>query len=190
MRTTISPEPALLGFLRQAPLHGYDLYKQVTTELGPVWHLGQSQMYAILKEYETRGWVRIVLQTQGGRPPRKVLELTPAGSHAFDEWMEQSARGLRELRVDFLARLFFARAQGKQPLRRLLDRQIQATRREMENFVTARADQDPSEFADLVRNFRVEQLRAILDWLEETRRHESPKRTPFTRRNTASPRSS
>lgn len=185
MRTTISPEPALLGFLRQAPLHGYDLYKQVSAQLGPVWHLGQSQMYAILKEYEARGWVRTIWQTQGGRPPRKVLELTPAGSQAFDAWMAQSARGLRELRVDFLARLYFARTQGKQPLRQLLDRQIQATRRELDNFRAA--DQNSSEFTDLVRNFRVEQLYAILQWLEETRRKTFTTRPLLKRKRTVAP---
>src|SRR6188474_983544 len=113
MTKTISPEPALLGFLQQGPLHGYDLHKQVVANLGAVWHLGQSQMYAILKEYETRGWIKTVLVPQNGRPARKMLQLTPAGKRAFDSWMNQTAHGLREFRVDFFARLYFARAAGR-----------------------------------------------------------------------------
>ena len=97
---SISPEPALLGFLQQGPLHGYDLYKQVVANLGAVWRLGQSQMYAILKEYEARGWIKTIVMPQNGRPARKMLQLTPAGKRAFDSWMNRAAHGLREFRVE------------------------------------------------------------------------------------------
>ena len=51
----LSPEFALLGLLAIKPAHGYDLYQQLITDLGQVWHLSQSQAYAILKRLETRG---------------------------------------------------------------------------------------------------------------------------------------
>src|SRR5690349_23848304 len=51
----ISPEFALLGFLIAGPSHGYDLHQRFVTELGQVWHLSQSQAYAILKRLEQRG---------------------------------------------------------------------------------------------------------------------------------------
>ena len=163
MKTLISPEPALLGFLQEGPLHGYDLHKQVTQQLGPVWHLGLSQMYAILKEYETRGWLKTVAVAQNGRPARKMLKLTPAGKRAFDAWMAQSARGLREFRVDFFVRLYFARVAGRAALRTFLKHQIQATQKERDALKNA---ERTSEFSDVVRSFRVTQLETILAWLE------------------------
>ncbi|MCC7161342.1 MAG: PadR family transcriptional regulator [Anaerolineae bacterium] len=162
MKPSISPEPALLGFLRQGPLHGYDLHKQVVANLGAVWRLGQSQMYAILKEYETRGWIKTVVTPQPDRPARKMLQLTPAGKRAFDAWMNQSAHGLREFRVDFFARLYFARAAGRPALRAFLNQQIKATQDEYNKLRAAEPD---SEFARVVSNFRQAQLQAILDWL-------------------------
>ena len=54
---TLSPEMALLGQLYGSPGHGYDLHRKVFTDLGYVWHLSQSQAYAILKRiasYNTR----------------------------------------------------------------------------------------------------------------------------------------
>lgn len=164
MKATISPEPALLGFLRRGPLHGYDLHKQLVTQLGPVWHLGMSQMYAILKEYQARGWIETVVEPQNGRPARKMLKLTPAGHKAFRAWMKQTARGLREFRVDFFARLYFARAEGRPALRAFLTQQIQATRRELKSL---RELPPPSEYAALVTGFRVMQLETILEWLEQ-----------------------
>lgn len=159
---SISPEPALLGFLQQGPLHGYDLHKQVVANLGAVWRLGQSQMYAILKDYEKRGWIKTVVTPQNGRPARKMLQLTPAGQRAFETWMSQAAHGLREFRVDFFARLYFARAAGRPALRAFLRQQIQATQDEYDKLQTTPA---ASEFAGVVSNFRQTQLEGILEWL-------------------------
>ena len=52
---TLSPEMALLGQLYDSPGHGYDLHRTVVSDLGHVWHLSQSQAYAILKRLETQG---------------------------------------------------------------------------------------------------------------------------------------
>lgn len=164
MKSTISPEPALLGFLREGPLHGYDLHKQVNANLGAVWRIGLSQMYALLKEYETRGWIKTIIRPQNGRPPRKMLQLTPAGKRAFDTWMRQAAHGLREFRVDFFARLYFARAAGRPALRAFLDQQIQVTRQEYDKLERS---EPASEFAGVVSHFRLAQLEAILGWLAE-----------------------
>ncbi len=166
MKAMISPEPALLGFLRASPLHGYDLHKQVVTQLGPVWHLGMSQMYAILKEYEARGWIETLVTPQNGRPPRKMLQLTPAGRRAFDAWMAQSARGLREFRVDFFARLYFAREAGRPALREFLNHQLDETRRVRLALQNAKTT---SDYAALVRDFRIAQLDTILEWLDHYR---------------------
>jgi DNA-binding PadR family transcriptional regulator len=163
MRALISPEPALLGFLREGPLHGYDLHKQVTAQLGPVWRLGLSQMYAILKEYEARGWIRTIVAPQDGRPARKILKLTPGGRRAFDDWMARTARGMREFRVDFFARLYFANAAGPQHLCEFLEHQRAATRRERSELALAETS---SELAEAVRQFRLTQLDTILEWLD------------------------
>ncbi len=180
MKATISPEPALLGFLQDGPLHGYDLYKQVVANLGTVWRIGMSQMYALLKEYETRGWIKTITTAQTGRPARKVLKLTPQGQRAFDAWMKQSARGLREFRVDFFARLYFARAAGRPALRAFLAHQIAATQQEYDALQTSDAS---SEFAATVSSFRRAQLEAILQWLRTYQNANAPtaRAKPHTR---------
>jgi DNA-binding PadR family transcriptional regulator len=171
MKSTISPEPALLGFLLDGPLHGYDLYKVICAELGPTWHLGLSQMYAILNDYAARNWIRTRVELQGARPAKKMLELTPAGHAAFEAWLAQPARGLREFRVDFFARLYFARAAGSRPAQRLIDQQIAASRRELASLQARRKAAKPNadDFADCVRSFRIVQLTTIIKWLENNR---------------------
>jgi DNA-binding PadR family transcriptional regulator len=171
MRLTISPEPALLGFLLDGPVHGYDLYKQVNAHLGLVWAVGMSQMYAIVKTFETRGWVRSRLRSQRTRPSQKVLELTPAGRAVFEDWVHQPAHGLREFRVDFFLRLYFARRSGARFAQELVDGQVTACRDELENLRmrSAEAGVAEEELYRLARDFRIKQLTTILNWLESHR---------------------
>ena len=170
MRAVISPEPALLGFLLDWSMHGYDLYKQAHDRLGMVWHVGQSQLYAIINIYAEQGLIRTRLQTQGARPTKKVLELTAAGHKAFEQWLTQPAHGLREFRVDFFLRLHFARALGNTAVRDLVDRQIAAVRSELENLNQRRAAATEDDgLLQLTRDFRTVQLTTILKWLETNR---------------------
>ena len=178
MRAKISPEPALLGFLVDGPLHGYDLYKQVHQQLGIVWWLGLSQMYAIFNTYAAQGWVRTRTQVQGARPSKKILELTPAGRKAFGAWLDQPARGLREFRIDFFLRLYFARAAGAVTAKRLIDRQIAASQKELETLRSRGVEEEVDEFTRLTRSFRIQQLTTILKWLENNRAELIQARSP------------
>ncbi len=171
MRLSTSPEPALLGFMLDGPVHGYDLFKRVERNLGLVWSVGMSQVYAIVKTFEARGWIHTHRVLQATRPSQKVLELTPEGRRAFDEWLAQPAHGLREFRVDFFLRLYFARATGapRDAARALVDGQMDACRRELEHLRTRRAEGTDGEEGDLyqlTRSFRIEQLETILGWME------------------------
>ncbi len=55
----LSIEYVLLGFLEKEPVHGYDLYKRLSSfkSVGLVWHIKQSQLYALLERLEEEGLV-------------------------------------------------------------------------------------------------------------------------------------
>ena len=171
MRVTISPEPALLGFLLDGPMHGYDLYKQVDARLNMMWHIGMSQMYAIVNAYAARGWIQTEIQSQELRPSKKILAITPVGRKAFQDWLHQPAHGLREFRVDFFLRLYFARTLGTLTVQELVDQQISAVRSELGNMDTHRLTATEAEGAlfTLTRDFRTLQLTTTLEWLETNR---------------------
>lgn len=170
VRPTNSPEPALLGFLLNGPMHGYDLYKQVNLHLSLLWRVGMSQMYAIVNAYVARGWIQTQVQSQELRPAKKLLEITPAGRQAFEEWLYQPAHGLREFRVDFFLRLYSARVLGVPAVQMLVDQQIESVHRELENLNKHRKSaSEESELFQLTRDFRIQQLATILKWLESNR---------------------
>jgi hypothetical protein len=97
--------------------------------------------------------------------------LTPAGRAAFEEWLRQPAHGLREFRVDFFLRLYFARRVGTQFAQGLVAGQIAACREELGTLRSWRAEAGDAEeeLYQLARDFRISQLTSILKWLESHR---------------------
>jgi DNA-binding PadR family transcriptional regulator len=162
---SVSPQPALLGLLHAGPRHGYDLFQEYDRELGRVWHVGQSQLYAQLKHLEEAGLVLVRVEEQPSRPARKVYRLTPQGQAAFEEWVHQPTPYLRRIRVEFLARLYFFRRLSLDGLDALVAQQKAVCRDQIDRFDQLMADsEDP--FARLVLEFRRGQLEAVVSWLD------------------------
>lgn len=175
MRAQKTSSYALLGLILNKPHHGYELYQDLSnaTGLGQVWHLGMSQMYAELKTLEASGWVKSTLELQDARPSKKVFELTKAGRAAFREWMTTPARGMREMRIEFIVRLYFARLEGSIAVNELIKRQEKSLCAELESLQATTTKDTPSQFEKAVVSFRASQIQAAIAWLKslKTRRN-------------------
>jgi DNA-binding PadR family transcriptional regulator len=161
----ISPQPALLGLLMSRPKHGYELYREMSRELGQVWQIGQSQLYAQLKQLEDSGLVQAQIEDQPSHPPRKVYHLTPEGRAAFETWVHQPAPYLRSIRVEFLARLYFFRRLSLPGLEQLVAGQKAVCQAQVERFSQMAAESD-DDFRRCVLEFRRGQLEAVVGWLD------------------------
>lgn len=168
MRPPNAARYALLGLLQKQPRHGYDLFREFRDPrgLGLVWHLGMSLMYQELKKLEAAGLVKASVELQDVRPPKKMYALTPQGRRVFRAWMAAPAHGMREMRVDFLIRLFFAGRARPGEVRQLAENQTTRLRGELEALCAAEAQAtDAGEFSQKVRQFRIRQTEAALAWL-------------------------
>ncbi len=165
-RQPLGIEHALLGLLEKGPRHGYDLYQELSRPDGmaAVWRLKQAHLYAILARLEQDGYMTASLEAQEPRPPRKVYDLTAEGRSAFQEWMETPLPRGRQLRNEFLAKLYFAEGEGQETVRRL----VAAQRRACAGWDEAKPamGQEPSTFLGLVGSYRASQVHAIIVWLE------------------------
>ncbi|MFG1806674.1 PadR family transcriptional regulator [Streptomyces sp. NPDC049040] len=72
-------ELAILGFLHEAPLHGYELRKRVAALTGHIKPIAESTLYPAIKRLEKAGWLRRDPQPGAVAAPRHVLSLTAAG---------------------------------------------------------------------------------------------------------------
>ncbi|HEX3723643.1 MAG TPA: PadR family transcriptional regulator [Nitrolancea sp.] len=181
IKTPLTMEYVLLGFLRQRPMHAYEMHQVLTQAkaLGLVWHVKQSQLYAHITRLEDEGYVTSSLEPQLARPARKILRLTPAGEAAFDEWVSTPVAHGREFRLDFLAKLFFASQSGSSTLETLIERQRQASTMHIERLDANAAALGPERHFDyLVLRFRIGQLEASVAWLDECARTFATPTTP------------
>ena len=161
----VSPQPVLLGLLMTEPKHGYELYQEFSRELGRVWEIGQSQLYAQLKQLEEAGLVSVQTEPQPSRPPRKVYHLTEQGQATFADWVHQPTPYLRYLRVEFLARLYFYRRLSLPGLEDLVAAQVAVCQSQVERFERLAAEAEDG-FQVCVLEFRRGQLEAVIRWLD------------------------
>jgi len=162
---TISPQPVLLGLLMGRPRHGYELYQEFQVELGRVWQVGMSQLYAHLRQLEEAGLVAAHTEPQDARPPRKVYHLTPEGQAAFHAWLREPTPYVRHLRVEFLARLYFYRHLSLPGLEALVEAQKEVCQAQIGRFARLAEDEE-DDFRTLVLEFRQGQLQAVVHWLD------------------------
>lgn len=164
-------EMVALGFLVRAPAHGYQLYQQVRDELGFFWHIGMGYLYNALRALEQEGLVVSSHVPQADRPSRKIYSITPAGVRAFTEWARSPVRAVRDLRVEFLAKLYFHRALNLEGVDELLQAQRALLQERLAQMEEARARMEAGDFRAAVLDLRCRQTRAALEWVENIAHH-------------------
>ncbi|MEU1181855.1 PadR family transcriptional regulator [Streptomyces sp. NPDC005820] len=72
-------ELAILGFLYDTPLHGYELRKRLTALTGHVRPVAESTLYPAIKRLEKSGFLVRATEPGAVAAPRHVLSLTDEG---------------------------------------------------------------------------------------------------------------
>ncbi|GGL86964.1 PadR family transcriptional regulator [Streptomyces fumigatiscleroticus] len=166
-------ELAILGFLYDAPLHGYELRKRITALTGHVRPVAESTLYPAIKRLEKAGLLARATEPGSVAAPRHVLRLTEEGGKDLRRRLaEPPQRDITDENRWFTVLAF---------LRHLDDRAAQAAvlRRRL-----AFLEEPASFFYDGDRPLRAEELddpfrrgvltiarattRAELTWLRET----------------------
>ena len=177
MRTPASPlltvEHALLGFIYERPVHGYEIYQQLSAPDGlwQVWRLKQAQLYALLAKLEEHGYILADVQPQAARPPRKMYTLTAKGRAAYLSWLHGPVAHGRQMRIEFLAKLYFACRQGPAAANALLAQQTAACEQWLAHLRRQPPAAPQEMFAYAVQQFRINQVESFLAWLAACRDH-------------------
>lgn len=154
---------ALLGFLRREPSYGYEIYQRLNrSDLRDIWRLKQSRLYAMLARLEAAGLLWATAEPGDGRPPRKVFHLTEAGANAFRDWLEQPVGHPRDVRLEFMLKLYFAVEAGGETAAQLIARQ-QATG---VIWLRERRAASGGAFSQAVAAYRQAHIEAIVNWLD------------------------
>jgi PadR family transcriptional regulator, regulatory protein AphA len=165
----LSIENVLLGFLEHESIHGYDLYKRLNSleSIGMVWRIKQSQLYALLDRLEEEGLVSSTIVPGDSHPNRKQFTITGAGLQNYLAWRSSPVRHGREIRMEFLAKLYFAQRAGVDIAQALIDaQQLQSAEwlAHMNEALVKTAENQV--FEKIVHQYRIAQTEAVLAWLD------------------------
>lgn len=167
---------AILGFLDQRPMTGYDLKtRQFDQSVNHFWNADQSQIYRTLDRLTDAGLVEATIEVQDGRPNRKVYAITAAGRDELRAWLT-TVQPLPIYREAFLIQIFFAAQLSNETIVGLLQQQIDMHRERLAHYEAIHIPDpgsDPQKMrlrrlqnATLDYGKRGEQM--YIDWLEAT----------------------
>jgi DNA-binding PadR family transcriptional regulator len=172
IRAGLTPvQYAVLGLLHSHPAHGYELQRRFAApgDLADVVPVEQPTLYAALKDLATRGLIEGTEVREGLRPPRMVYALTVPGDRLLSAWLRAPVARLRQVRLDFLLKLYFARGRGERAVRALVEAQVQACEQYLVALEARAVMLDADDFAALVAESRTTAARATLEWLRTVR---------------------
>ncbi|WP_264933739.1 PadR family transcriptional regulator [Streptomyces sp. A012304] len=85
-------ELAILGFLYDTPLHGYELRKRLTALTGHVRPVAESTLYPAIKRLEKAGLLVRATEPGAAAAPRHVLSLTDEGRRELRRRLSEPAQ--------------------------------------------------------------------------------------------------
>ncbi|HBY98660.1 MAG: PadR family transcriptional regulator [Ardenticatenaceae bacterium] len=171
---------AILGLLARRPMHGYEIDSEFEKGLRQFCHVNISQIYAYLKSLEERGWVNSETILQERNPPKKVYSLTPAGRAELLHWLVAPVLRERQIRDEFLTKLFFCHHVAPATLHELVAQQKAVYQEHLQEILAA--GQEPMDFLTRLLyeagRRHAEADVEWLDWVEEQIKYYGDNPTP------------
>jgi DNA-binding PadR family transcriptional regulator len=191
----------LLALSETGSGHGYDLARQFSPDapLGNVVRLEPGMVYHHLKKLERLGWVTVVPAEVQGRPARRLVALSQSGRIELERWLAEPVAHTREIRLDFLVKLYLALLLDPSLAVRLVDEQrerssllAESLTHQLRSASDESGRQSATRFGELVLDMRLAQTKAALAWLDRVGRDaaaavESAKAKPTCTNDESSP---
>ena len=164
MKTTPSTKYAILGALMPCPKHGYEILQFLDSHLDPTWHISSSQLYLLLGKLEAESLLRSSVEIQKNRPSKRVFLLTPAGRKVFLGWIHSPTAHVRDLRIEFLAKIFFFNYLSLEGGDELIKAQIEILE-QIGGKIKQKQQNEKDNFKELVLGFKIATVDAWAEWL-------------------------
>ena len=166
-------EPAILGLLHEAPMHGYELRKRLNVVLGSFRALSYGSLYPALKALVASGWITgtespaAPPHALSGKRARIVYQLTAEGKERFAQILASSGPAAWEDENFGVRFAFFAQTDVETRLRILEGRRTRLTERLetiRQSFQRTRERMD--EYTLELQRHGLEQVEREVRWLD------------------------
>jgi DNA-binding PadR family transcriptional regulator len=162
-------ELAVLGLLKERPMHGYQLSRELSDSLGGLWRVSYGSLYPSLRRLEHDGAIESEAGDERGARRKKVYRITPKGEQIFLELLQESPNDTQTEDARFRMRLAFFRYLPPETRIRLLERRRQALQDRLatiaESARTGRGGNDDYGRALIEHNRTVTE--SDITWLEQ-----------------------
>ena len=119
-------ELAILGHLKERPMHGYQLSRELSDSLGGLWRVSYGSLYQTLRRLEQEGAIESQPGDERGARRKKVYRITAKGEQVFLELLQETPHDTQTEDARFRMRLAFFRYLPPETRIRLLERRRQA----------------------------------------------------------------
>lgn len=119
----MSLKHAILGFLSNNSLTGYDLKKSFDQSVRHFWPANQSQIYRTLAELDNEGFIEKEIISREERLDMKVYSITEAGRRELHRWLS-TPLAPQDYREPALIQVYFGGQLSNEELILLLKREI------------------------------------------------------------------
>lgn len=164
-RDLLPGEYAVLGLLRARSMHGYEMARAFEGPgLGEVCPVEQSLLYSYLRNLEGRGLIDWKEQRVGKRPPRKQYRLTRSGTKKAKDWLSAPVPKLRQVRYEFLVKLYVLHELDREAERELVRAQVAVCDEYLQG-VAARLSGAEENFERLIAGSKLSAAQSTATWL-------------------------
>ena len=115
-------ELAILGLLKDQPMHGYQLSRELGASLGGFWRVSYGSLYPTLRRLEKGGAVQSVADGEARGRRKNTYEITEKGEKLFFELLQETPHDNTTEDTKFRVRLAFFRYLPPETRIRLLER--------------------------------------------------------------------
>jgi len=167
-------EVAILGLLKERPMHGYELKKRLSYMLGHFWTVSYGSLYPALKRLEKSGSIERAYSVKEKTRNRNVFRITSKGEAEFMRLLAEdiSDTSLADTEKFDLRMAFFQYLEPERRLslletrRRLLEAQVV----EFKAYRSSNGDED--HYRKGLMRHKVELARSDIRWLDKLMAHE------------------
>jgi len=148
------------------PKHGYEMHSYFSSHMDQFWRLSMSQIYALLKRMEKNGVVISKGELQNNRPAKKIFFITQTGKEGFLNWVYSPVNHVRNLRIEFMAKLFFMKELNLTSAPAMIDKQIDILQEKL-HLLQHPKENSMDEFQKALHSFKIAQTTSAINWLKE-----------------------
>jgi DNA-binding PadR family transcriptional regulator len=159
---------AILGLLKERPLHGYELKKRLSYMLGHFWTVSYGSLYPALKRLERSGAIERAYSVKEKTRHRNVYRITRAGGSEFLKLLSDppTDKSLAD-EEKFDLRMSFFRYLEPETRLDLLENRRQYLMEQIPKFKAYRStNRDQDLYRTSLFRHKVEQAKSDIRWLE------------------------